>query len=498
MRHLKSSLFLALALFLCEEIRRANGQASAPPNLETLSQELDRINKQIEILEAQSGHSITIPDSTVAQSNPTPPVPPPAEDVLASLIKKLDEEKKEELPKKEEPKKWYDKFSLRGYSQFRFNETTYHEPGTAPPTHAGDRSVGDDQSLSIRRARLTFSSNVSDHLFVYLQPEFAATVPGNNESEHFVQLRDLYGDVYLDVEQVNRFRIGLSKVPYGWENLQSSSIRAPLDRNDGLNSAVRNERDLGVFYYWTPEYAQDIFKFVMDENLKGSGNYGVFGFGVYNGQGGSLQEQNDDVHFVSRLTLPYQFENGQLIEASIQGYTGQYVVWGAPIRPLGVGGADITPTGTLQDGDHDGHLDQRIAWSFIKYPQPLGFQAEWNIGRGPALNEEQTAVERRSLYGGYAMAIYKLSDCYGTWFPYARWSYYKGGYKWARNAPYSLINETEMGIEWQIRPEIELTLAYTFTDRTNLDAISSSAVTSEESYEQFVGQLLRCQCQINY
>lgn len=34
----------------------------------------------------------------------------------------------------------------------------------------------------------------------------------------------------------------------GFENLQSSQNRLPLDRNDGLNSAVSNERDLGVFF----------------------------------------------------------------------------------------------------------------------------------------------------------------------------------------------------------------------------------------------------------
>jgi hypothetical protein len=35
-----------------------------------------------------------------------------------------------------------------------------------------------------------------------------------------------------------RVRIGQSKVPYGFENLQSSQNRLSLDRNDALNSAV--------------------------------------------------------------------------------------------------------------------------------------------------------------------------------------------------------------------------------------------------------------------
>ncbi|MEX0718512.1 MAG: porin [Planctomycetaceae bacterium] len=398
-------------------------------------------------------------------------------------------------PEKPAEKKWYDKYRVGGYAQFRFNETTHLAPGSAPPQHAGDSSVSDDETFIIRRARLIFSGDISDHLFVYLQPDFAASVPGSPDANHFVQIRDWYGDVYLDKEKVNRFRVGQSKVPYGWENLQSSSRRAPFDRNDAFNSATRNERDLGVFYYWTPEYVQDVFEYLSDNNLKDSGNYGAFGTGIYAGQGGSLREQNDNVHFVSRFTWPFMFENRQVVELGIQGYTGEYTVLGSPIRPLGIGSEDIVPLGTRDTGGRDGHLDQRLGWSFIWYPQPLGFQAEWTIGRGPALNDTQTAIETRALYGGYAMFLYKLDSSIGTWFPFIRWQYFQGGYKSFRNAPYSKINELELGIEWQIRKEMELTLMYTFTDRTNLDAMAGAGRTS---YDQFDGQLVRVQFQVNY
>ncbi len=50
--------------------------------------------------------------------------------------------------------------------------------------------------------------------------------------------------------------------------MQSSSQRLPLDRADALNSAARNERDLGVFYYWTPESAQDFFDEVNEQGLR--------------------------------------------------------------------------------------------------------------------------------------------------------------------------------------------------------------------------------------
>ncbi len=406
----------------------------------------------------------------------------------------LEEQGQKQETKKPEPpkeKKWYDNYSLRGYAQFRYNYTTHTEPGSATPNYAGDSSIGPDQEFLIRRARLIFTGNVSDHLRVYLQPDFASTPDGSASNILFAQIRDWYGDIFLDKEQVHRFRVGQSKVPYGWENLQSSQNRLYLDRNDAFNSATRNERDLGVFYYWTPEYATDLFKILVDEGLKGSGNYGIFGIGVYNGQGGSLRELNDDLHVVARLTCPIVLNNGDVYEVGIQGYTGQYVVRGSAVSPNGVGAA-VTPTGTLGEGI----LDNRLGWTFVKYPQPFGIQAEWTVGRGPALNETQTAVTERSLYGGYVGGNYKFDTYrYGTISPYCRYQYFQGGYKSANNAPFSQIEELDFGLEWQIRKEVEFVTEYVVTDRTNLTALSTANTLS---YGQFEGEVLRFQLQCNY
>ncbi len=390
---------------------------------------------------------------------------------------------------------WYEKYGLRGYAQFRINETVFLAPGSAPPQVVGDSSVGDDQNFLIRRARLVLSGDITERIGLYFQPDFAANVPGSPDANQFAQLRDLYADIHLDFSKVYRFRVGQSKVPYGWENLQSSQNRLPLDRNDALNSAGRNERDLGVFFYWTPEPVQDLFKALVDDGLKGSGNYGVFGIGVYNGQGGSLREQNDNLHFVTRLTIPHTMPSGQVIEAGVQAYTGDFTVLSSPISPLGVG-PTIRPLGTLETGNVEGLLDERIAATFVYYPQPWGFQSEWNVGRGPALNDAQTAVVDRALYGGYAMTMYRYQTaCHGELFPFARYSYYKGGYKTERNAPFSTINEWELGLEWQISKALELVSMYTFTDRTNTEAVSTANI---QSYGQFVGDLLRFQLQVSY
>ena len=412
-----------------------------------------------------------------------------------AAAKKKEEDAEKKIADAKKDKKWFDKYTIRGYAQVRYNEILSKDDLSAPPQYVGDRSVSEDQTFLLRRARLIISGDVSEHLGIYLQPDFASTPDGSTSGIHFAQLRDWYGDCYIDKDKVHRIRVGQSKIPYGWENLQSSSNRLVLDRNDALNSAVRNERDFGAIYYWTPKAAQDFFADVLDKGLKGSGNYGVFGFGTYAGQGGSLAEQNDNLHIVSRLTIPMKFSDGQNAEIGVQGYTGRYVVLGSNIRPLGTGGSAI-PIGTLDRGNRRGIQDERIAWTAVWYPQPLGFQTEWTVGRGPALNAAQTEIEERALYGGYAMTMYQIKTaCHGIWIPFLRWNYFKGGYKSERNAPMSLVDEWETGFEWQINKQMELTTMYTITDRTNTTAFNQAGVTS---YQQFEASLLRMQFQFNY
>ena len=103
------------------------------------------------------------------------------------------------------------------------------------------------------------------------------------------------------------------------------------------------------------------------------------------------------------------------------------------------------------------------------------FQTEWNVGRGPALNDAQTEVLDRPLYGGYAMTMHRLkTHCHREFWPFARWAYYKGGYKSERNAPFSRIDEFDLGLEWQFSKSLELVSMYTFRDRTNTQCAGNS------------------------
>ena len=290
-----------------------------------------------------------------------------------------------------------------------------------------------------------------------------------------MQLRDLYADISLDRSKEFRIRVGQSKIPYGFENLQSSQNRLALDRSDALNSCCKDERDIGVFLYWAPAHIRALFKDINQRGLKGSGDYGVAGIGIYNGQGANRFEANDQFHTVARLTWPWQFGNRQIVEVGAQAINGRFM--------------PTVDSGIALRAPANGFQDSRFGFSAILYPQPFGLQAEWNWGRGPQLSDDQRSVGVGALDGGYVQAMYRVASPFGAVMPFVRWQTFDGAMKFERNAPQTEVRETEFGLEWQIRPEIELTTMYVLADRTNVLVAP---------YEDVSGELMRMQLQWNY
>jgi len=399
--------------------------------------------------------------------------------------------------KEKEDKAWTKGVNIRGYVQ---NRNTTMLGGDEGVNLWSDRSVGDDQSFGgsqnffIRRARVIVYGDVGDRLSYYIQPDFASSASTTN---NVAQLRDAYGDIYITKDRVHRIRVGQSKVPYGWENLQSSSNRLALDRVDSLNSAVRDERDIGAFYYYTPEDVSKLFEEINKSGLKHSGNYGMFGFGLYNGQGANRSEANDNYHWVARFTYPWKTESGQIYEAGVQAYHGQYKVATGSYRRE-VNGRYVSASPLIDDAYRRGHTDQRVGISFIKYPQPWGLQSEWNWGKTPALDIATNTVKETNLTGGYVQAMYMTKNDWGTWVPFVRWQYFDGANKAETNAPSNKVNDWEIGTEWQIAKEVELTVEYHRMNRNNLVTGASSTTLIPTDYGRFRADALRVQLQYNF
>jgi hypothetical protein len=370
-------------------------------------------------------------------------------------------------------KKWYENFSIRGYSQVRYNRIL--ETNENLGCEQCDRSWGKNGGFFIRRMRIIFYGQISKQVYFYIQPDFASSA--SSDRLHFAQLRDAYFDIGVDKDNEFRFRIGQSKVPFGFENMQSSQNRLPLDRNDALNSAVSNERDLGIFFYWAPKKQRELFSELVRSGLKGSGDYGIFGFGVYNGQTANNPELNDKPHVVSRLTYPIQLKN-QIIEIGLQGYTGKYVI---PTSNLSTG------VKYLKDLNY---LDRRVAATFVLYPKPFGIQAEYNRGKGPEFNKITDSIEVKNLEGGYVTLSYQLRFKKQLLIPFSRLQYYNGGKKHEKDARSYAVKEFELGMEWQPIKQFELVVMYTLSKRRYEDFIL------QENLQK--GGLLRVQAQINF
>lgn len=353
--------------------------------------------------------------------------------------------------------RWYERLKIDGYTQFRFTSLMNDEASLL--NVPADRSVSSDESMIIRRGRFKLSGDLSEHLYLYSQLDFAASVFGSGGT-FGLQARDLYGDISLDPDHEYRFRVGLSKVPYGWVNMQSSQNRAAMERPDALNSAVEGERDQGAYFMYTPLEVRKRFKDLVKNGLKGSGDYGMLTVGAYSGQGLNRADLNGQPHALARITYPWQFANGQILETSLGGYHGKFVV---DTKEITVGEESFTPSAAS-----NGVTDERVALSAILYPQPFGIEAEWTFGRGPQLSGDYRTVGVESLHGGYVQANYRLKTDRGEMFPFVRWNYFDGARKFASNAPQNSVNEIDVGLEWSPWPEVEIALMYTHTmERTN-------------------------------
>lgn len=373
---------------------------------------------------------------------------------------------------------WYERFSLRGYTQFRYSGSS---EGEGPPAEVpADRSVNENESFVIRRGRMVLSGDVTDRVSLYAQSDLFASTGAPDFS---LQLRDLYADVSLNAAKTLRLRVGQSKIPYGFANMQSSQNRAPMERPEALNSAAEGERDIGAFLMWASPEARRRFRDLVSQGLKGSGDYGVVTFGAYAGQGLNRSDQNGEPHVLARASYPFKLESGQFVELGVQGYSGRFV---SPTQAILVNGEQVTP-----DRPADGVTDQRVGLTAVWYPQPFGVEAEWNVGRGPQLSDDRRTIARRSLDGGYLQFNYRHTNAFATWFPFVRWNYFDGARKFARNAPAMRVNELDFGLELAKWAELETTIVYTRTLERTRTSLFPYTVTKD-------GNRIGFQVQWNY
>ncbi|WP_152285870.1 porin [Flavicella marina] len=384
-------------------------------------------------------------------------------------------------------KNWYDQIKIGGYLQARYNDLYKTNPEMESPQ--GDRTYGGYHGFSLRRMRLKISGQLHPRVYFYFQADFAS------DGKNLGQLRDAYFDYSIDKAGTFKFRGGQSKIPFGFENLQSSQNRIGLDRNDPLNSAVKDERDLSFGVHWATLEKRAILKELVSKGLKGSGDYGMAYLMLYNGQKANtlVPDVNKLKHIALRFTYPMKLKSGQYLEAGISGYTGEYVTTevnnGVKLRT-------IDGVITEEDAVDKQFKDQRIAAHFIYYPQPFGVRVEYNLGKGPeyaytpqnSISQHSIGIE--TLHGGYAQFMYMIRKKEHIITPFTRLMYYQGGKKFELDARSYDMKELEIGVEWQLNKAFEFTINYTIADRRYEDSLNP--------VNRQTGDLIRMQFQVNY
>jgi hypothetical protein len=484
--------FLAAALLAGSSVP-ALAQSDAPPAAAESDQSatIADLQRQIDELKA----TVRALQAALSGSSPAPVAVPPAAPQAAPspAITATPTLALGQAPQASDPvtvstaaksKAWYEKLRIRGYAQMRMN-TILAGDAEAPAGVSRLRTIGDsavrgDSNFSFRRIRLVLQGDLSRHVSLYFQPDFAAAIANQSVGERregAVSLRDMYADIFPTGNKAFRIRLGQSKVPFGWENMQSSSNRLALDRTDAINSAAPGERDIGLVAYYTPPRVQKIWNRLAADGQKLFGSYGAFGFGVFNGQGLNRTETDNDVMLAGLATWPFALDglglDGQVLELG-----GSFIR--NTVRPEVRSGGVSTI----------GYKDNRVGLHAILYPQPLGLQGEWNWGTGPEFDPATGRIEQRKLHGGYIQTMAKIDDSpLGPLYPFARWQYYRGGYKGAVNAPRLETEELELGLELHLDPALELTATYGWASRKEAD---------ERRLGRAQGQILRVQAQWNY
>lgn len=478
---------LAATVFLsaASAAQAQSAPQDADAKIADLQRQVDELKAIVRAMqEAQQGTTLSAVSPQVGQV-PAPAAPTTAAPAAAAQTVQLAAAPAAAAVAPEHKKKaWHEKLMIRGYTQLRMNEIV-SGPKSAPAGVSRLRSVQDsgineNGNFSIRRARLVVQGDISDRVSLYMQGDMAAAVSNQSGSEprqHFFQMRDAYADVFLDKAKTLKVRFGQSKVPYGWENLQSSSNRIPLDRTDAINAPVPGERDLGVVLYYTPPKIQKIWDDLTKDGQKLFGNYGAFALAAYNGQGINRIERNGGLMTVAMATMPFRLDgiglDGQVAEFGVTAMRNQF-------RP------ELRSGGVSSVSFDDNHVN----FHGMIYPAPFGIQAEWTFGTAPQWDRALGAIRSQRATGGYVMAMYRVPESpVGQIIPFARWQKYRGGWKSATNAPRLETDEYEAGVEWLPMKELEVTFSYSNVKRNEAD---------ERRTGRAEGDVVRAQVQWNY
>ena len=269
---------------------------------------------------------------------------------------------------------------MRGYTQFRFSGGGIRARAPSLEIPA-DRSVNENESFVIRRGRFIMSGDVSEHLSAVCAGRFQCL--DRRRRLLAADARSLCGrDIFDAKGKAFRVRLGQSKVPYGWVNLQSSQNRAPAraSRRAELRRR-RRTRPAARLLMWAPAGGAATLSAIWSVwGSKGSGDYGVGGGRrLYSRTGPeSLGSERRSRTRCARVVVSVQ--DWQAASSSSSACKATTANSSRRRRRITTGGATFTPTSPDETGTtrrarrRDGRAATRSRF---------GVEAEWTVGQRP-------------------------------------------------------------------------------------------------------------------
>ena len=254
----------------------------------------------------------------------------------------------------EKPKKsWTDTVKVSGYSQVRWQD---YPDGEDP-----------DNEFLLRRARLKVTANPAERF----EGQFEISA---DDAE--VDVTDAWLQYTPDDAGAWRIRGGQQRVPFGFEVPQSTQAVIPLELSAVARTMFPGTRDLGAVLYWTDAEDRDLF----EQGRKAEfapGDYGNVAIGLFNGQGMSEGEANDNKTLCIRLAKPFDIAD-RYAEAGVSYWDGKYYSAAAATD--------------VDDSLFGAHI--------YLAPEPVGLQAEYYNGE----------TEGDDIDGFYVMGLWRARE----------------------------------------------------------------------------------------
>ncbi len=275
-------------------------------------------------------------------------------------------------------KTWFERLSLRGYTQLRVNEFLSGDD-TAPAGRARLRSVhdggiSDRNNFTFRRVRVVLQGDIHERLFLYIQPDFAVNVSnqsGASRAETSRSCETLSPTCTSTTSAARSCGSASRKSPTAGKTCNRRRTASP---STGRTRSTARSRASAISAS-RPTTRRGMYSASGTASPRAGRSCSAItapsASASITARPSTGSSRNKDLMVAGMATWPFELDAlgpifaGQVVEVGASAYRNRFQ---PEIRAGGVSPVAFD--------------DRRVGLHAILYPQPFGLQAEWNWGRG--------------------------------------------------------------------------------------------------------------------